>query len=191
MEYDFSNILNELLKLVKYRSHYDRIIILHCLECIRIINNMDSGSTIQKSLLKGLKYLSPFLNCYIDFKQLNHIYNEKLLVYPTVESLSISSVSSDDLMNRINEIVDDSNNIVLKIVKIKELFRNNFELVKKTFKVLDHDNNDYISCKDLLKVCKNQKVCNDLVDLIIELIIENDYDDVHYDEFCIMFEGSD
>ena len=193
MNFDISHIYNELNIIINNSKKYSLQVILHVTAALEIINNLSdvlstNKNTIPPKFIKIMKYLREYVNCYIDFELMIYLCETQQTVNFCVNKEIITNKQFSKQFN-IHEAIEDmlikDNNLINAIIysdhlnnKYKKIDKNVILLSKKLFKLLDKDNNGYLTALAILKLFKisNKRILlfdNDFFNIMADMLIIN------------------
>lgn len=194
MELDMNCINRELNYIITNKKRYNSDIILYAMATLELISTTKNTKMVSFKFIKLLTYLRKYLNCSIDFDVLTYLCNCKkniIVQSPNTSSNSsnsdltlsssdsISSINSDDLNAKIDNMVYHDTNMLHEIINKEEKILQHDQygfvdkklltLTKKLFNLIDSDKDGYISALDAIHILEISKK--------YPLIFENNFDD--------------
>lgn len=169
MDFDISHIYNELNIIINDSKKYSLKIILYVAAALEIINNLsdvlsNNERVIPYKFIKIMKYLREYVNCYIDFELIIYLCETQQIVNFRIKEEIIDDKQFGKQLN-IHEAIEDmlikDTNLLNAIIysdhlnnKYKKIDKNVILLSKKLFKLIDKDDNGYLTALDILKLFK-------------------------------------
>ncbi len=171
MKLDISCIYNELNIIINNSTKYSPEIILHVITALELINNLlhvpsDDKHIIPYKFIEIIKYLSKYINCYIDFDLITYLCETKKKVCFYLNKDIITNKHCDiqfDIYTAIEDMLIKDNKLLNTIIYDNQ-FKNQFSdkygkidknvilLSKKLFNSIDKNKNGYLTALDILKL---------------------------------------
>lgn len=197
MDINLTCINSELSSIINHRKNYDYYIVLLCLVVKEYIMEMKTNKIISGEFIKYLSYVKDYLKCDIDFRLLINLCDNNIdvniidnsLLYSA--SLSSSLSSSDDMDNKITKILKQDSSSINKIYELYNVHNDKHTLANCVFKIIDIDNDGYISALDIL-IMLHDNIDEPFIDddfkySIINLLATNQCNAINFDMFMNIF----
>jgi hypothetical protein len=169
MEININCIKSELDTIIKNYKKYSNKIILHTLASLELIAIIKKTQIITYDFIKTIRFLSSYMNCYIDINLFDYACNNNKKVILYDNSINFGDICMTDSDSSYDKLTDKIENMLINdalllndIIEKDNNFMNKDEygnidskvisLSKKLFNILDKDKNGLITPLDLLNI---------------------------------------